>query len=99
MPIILAQLIGALVQATGSILGRVLIGLGLGFVSYVGFDALVSSITSQIDSLMSGFTGSTLAAWGGFFQIDKHVSMVLSAITVKVAIKGLQDGKKSLVRK
>jgi len=96
MPIIIGQLIGALVMAMGSLVGRVLVALGLGFVSYLGFDALVSSITSQIGGLMGGFSSSSLAAWGGFFQLDKHVSMVLSAITVKIAMKALGDGKKVL---
>lgn len=99
MPLFLGALLGGLADSMGSFLGRILIGLGLGFATFLGFDALVSSILSQIESLMTGFTGSSLAAWGGFFQIDKHVSMVLSAITTKIVMKGLQDGKKSLRRK
>lgn len=96
MPIIIAQLIGGLAMAASSLVGRVLLALGLGFATFLGFDALISSITGQIDGLMSNFTSSSLAAWGGFFQIDKHISMGLSAVTTKVAIKGMQDGKKML---
>lgn len=99
MPIIVASIIGALAQAMGSLVGRVLIALGLGFVSYKGFDALVSSITEQIMGLITGFGTSELAAWAGFFQIDKHFSMTLSAITVKIAMNGIQDGKKFITSK
>lgn len=98
MPMILAQLLGGLAMAMSSLVGRVLIALGLGFVTYLGFDALMSSIVGQINSLMGTFAASSLAAWGGFFQLDKHVSMVLSAITTKIAMKGLADGKKFLRR-
>lgn len=99
MPLFLGALLGGLADSMGSFIGRALIGLSLGFVTYIGFDALVSSILSQINSLMQGFTSSSLAAWGGFFQIDKHVSMVLSAVSTKIMMKGLQDGKKHLRRK
>lgn len=99
MPFFLSQLFGGLAMATGSFVGRALIGLGLGFVTYLGFDALVSAIVGQIQGLMAGFAGSSLAAWGGFFQLDKHVSMVLSAVSTKIMMKGLQDGKKMLRRK
>jgi len=96
MPIIIAQLLGGLAMAASSLVGRVLLALGLGFVTFMGFDALVKAIVGQIDGLMATFASSSLAAWGGFFQLDKHVSMVLSAVTTKIAIKGLQDGKKVL---
>lgn len=99
MPYFLGALLGGLADSMGSFVGRALIGLGLGFATYLGFDALVSSILSQIESLMTGFAGSSLAAWGGFFQIDKHVSMVLSAVSTKIMMLGLQDGKKTLRRK
>lgn len=99
MPIFLGALLGGLANSMGSFVGRSLIALGLGFATYVGFDALVSSIVAQINQLMSGFTNSSLAAWGGFFQIDKHITMVLSAVATKIAMKGMQDGKKMLRRK
>lgn len=99
MPILVASIIGALVQAAGSLVGRVMIALGLGFASYVGFNALVGTITGQITGLISDFGSSDLVGWAGFFQIDKHFSMVLSAITVKITLNGLQDGVKNIVRK
>ena len=99
MPILVASILGGLAQAAGSLVGRVLIALGLGFASYMGFNALIGQITGQINDLISSFGASVLAEWAGFFQIDKHFSMILSAITAKIALNGMQDGKKFIVNK
>lgn len=99
MPIIIAQLLGGLVAAAGSLVGRVLIALGFGFASYVGYDLLISTIKTKIIALTGSFGASALVEWAGFMQIDRHISLILSAITVKVLLNGLSDGKKFLTRK
>ena len=99
MPIIIAQLLGGLIAAAGSLVGRVLISLGFGFASYAGYDALISTMKNKIMSLVDGFNSPALIEWAGFLQIDRHISLILSAITVKVLLNGLADGKKFLTRK
>lgn len=84
-----------LLNMVGSLVGRVLLALGFGFTSYVGFNALVDSVMQQAWGVFSGFSGLVLE-WAGFFQIDKHLTMVASAITTKIALNGISDGKKFL---
>ncbi|WP_439462631.1 DUF2523 family protein [Roseateles sp. NT4] len=39
MPLFLGALIGALISAAGTLVGRVLLSLGIGYASYSGIDA------------------------------------------------------------
>jgi hypothetical protein len=92
MPLLISALLGGLLQLSGSLVGRVLISLGFGFAEYQGISALVSTVTSAATGAMSGLesTGFPLiAAWAGFFRLDVHVSMIISAIGVKIALNAL----------
>ncbi|WP_312790564.1 DUF2523 domain-containing protein [Diaphorobacter nitroreducens] len=89
MPWIVSVLLGGLLQIAGSLVGRVLLALGFGFVEYVGISALIDSAKTSAVSLLSGVGASALAEWAGFFLIDQHISVILSAIGVKVALNAL----------
>ena len=52
MPLFVAALIGGLVQVAGSIVGRVLIALSIGYVSYSGLSVLMDSLKSQVMGLL-----------------------------------------------
>lgn len=100
MPWILSVLLGGLLTMVGSIVGRVLLALGLGFVEFIGISALISNIKDQVSSLMGSMGASALAAWAGFFRIDVHISIILSAIGVKVLLNSLDGDKiRRLVQK
>lgn len=100
MPIIIGQLLGGLAMAMSSLIGRALVALGLGFATFVGVNALISSIQADIMGFLNSIQMSpSMLAWAGFFQIDRHFSMVLSAVAVRVLMAGMQDGVKRLVRK
>lgn len=100
MPIIIGQLLGGLAMAMSSLIGRALVALGLGFATFVGVNALISSIEADIMGFLNSIQMSpSMLAWAGFFQIDRHFSMVLSAVAVRVLMAGMQDGVKRLVRK
>lgn len=100
MPIIIGQLLGGLAMAMSSLIGRALLALGLGFASYVGINALISGIEADINSYLASIQlDPQIMAWAGFFQLDKHFSMVMSAVAIRVVMAGMQDGVKRLVRK
>ena len=95
MPLLVSALLGGLIQLASSLVGRVLIALGLGFVEYQGISLLISSVTNQALAAMAGFESSgfpLMLQWAGFFRIDVHVSILLSAIGVKVALNSLGGG-------
>lgn len=91
MPLFVAAIIGALVQAAGSIVGRVLISLGIGYATYTGIDA---SISWARDSFVSGMSVLPAAAIGlaGLLKVGAIVSMITSAITARMVLKGLTGG-------
>lgn len=100
MPWIISVLLGGLLRLVGSFVGRVLLALGFGFVEFVGVSSMIDGIKSQASSLISGVGASSLAAWAGFFRIDVHVSIIISAIGVKVLLNSLSGDKfKRLVGK
>ena len=101
MPAIVSLLLGGLIQIAGSVLGRVLVGMALGFVEFIGLQTLFSSVKDQAQSLVSGFTGSSLMlAWAGFFQVDVHISIAISAVSMRMLLNGLNsDSVKKLVSK
>jgi len=92
MPLILSALLGAILQLMASLVGRVLLALGLGFIEYAGLQVLFSSVKSYASTAMAGFEGSSLIAWAGFFRLDVHVSIIISAITIKMIFNGLSGG-------
>lgn len=99
MPFWVASLVSGLAMAASSLVGRVLIALGFGYATYSGFDYLMQTTLNKIMSLLGDFSNSPMAAWAGFLMLDKHISLALSAIAVKVLLVGISDGKKFLVRK
>lgn len=100
MPLFISAILGGLIEIAGSLVGRVLLALGFGFVEYTGISVLVDSVKQQALSLVANVGASSLAEWAGFFRIDVHISVILSAIGVKVALNALGGDKiRRLVQK
>lgn len=100
MPWIISVLIGGLLQVVSTFVGRVLVALGFGFVEYVGISALFDSVKNQATSLISAMGASSLADWAGFFKINIHVSIIISAIGTKILLNALTGDKvRRLVQK
>ena len=92
MPLFLAALLGGLVQAAGSIVGRVLIALGIGYVSYTGISALLTVIKGQVIAQLTG-APATIVAIMGLLKIDVAVSVIFSALAARLVIQGLTSDK------
>lgn len=89
MPWIISVLLGGLIQIVGSLVGRVLLALGFGFVEYTGINLLIDSAKTSALTLLGGVGASSIAEWAGFFLIDQHVSILISAVGVKVLLNAL----------
>ncbi len=92
MPLFLAALLGGLVQAASSIVGRVLIALGIGYVSYTGISALLAVIKSQVVSYLVGSPGTVVAIMG-LLKVDVAVSIIFSALAARLVLQGLTSDK------
>lgn len=91
MPIFLAALLGGLVTATGSIVGRVLISLGLGFVAYSGISVLLSWIQNEIFSGLLGVDPLILTV-ASLLQVDTAINILFSAVAIRLVLQGLNGG-------
>jgi hypothetical protein len=82
----LTALLGGLLTIAGSLVGRVLLALGMGFVTFKGFDLTVSWLLTQIKTYMGSMPADVLSflAW---CWVDKAIGMVFAAYTAAIAVK------------
>lgn len=99
MPVFVAAILGALVEMAGTLVGKVLVSLGIGYMVYSGVDV---SITWARDMCINSFTGLSSDAVGiaSTMKVGVCISMVSSAYVVRVTLQGLTSGSiKRMVQK
>lgn len=70
--------------ALGSFFGKLVVGLGIGTVTYVGLEDLVESATSQAINYLS--LPSEVQQFAGVLMLDKCFTIWASALTVKMTM-------------
>lgn len=99
MPLFIAALWGALIPMLGTMVGRILVSLGVGYVSYSGLDL---ALTWARTEFLAGMSGAPLATvqMAGALKIGVCVSMLLSAVAARLVLAGVSAGvMKSVVIK
>lgn len=91
MPLWIGALIGGLIQAAFSIVGRVLLGLGFAYVTFKGLDVSLTWIKTMIQTEMGGLPGQALAVLSAC-RVGSAVSIVLSAISARMLFDGMTGG-------
>jgi hypothetical protein len=86
MPALLWSLGGLLLSLTTSIAGRALLALGMGYVTYKGFDVGVGWLLQQIKDNMNGLPVE-IVQFLAFLWVDKAIGMVFSAYAAASAIR------------
>lgn len=82
---------GALSGVLGSLVGQVLVALGIGYVSYSGIDTILTYGKSLIlDNLNA--TGSSIIGLLGILKIGTAVNIMFSAVAAKMTIAGVKAG-------
>jgi hypothetical protein len=81
MPILTVALIGGIIRIA-------LTAIGVGLVSFIGVEALLSSVTS----IIRGGLGSSgaVAGFAGLMGVDRAISLVLSGYSVRVALSAMR---------
>jgi hypothetical protein len=97
MPLIVAAIIGALAEVAASLVGRVLLGLFMSYVTYEGIDILLSHVMNAIQADFSGLPADAIGMCG-LLKIDVDISIALSAIATRVLLSGLQSGAVTKLR-
>jgi hypothetical protein len=85
MPLLTA-LLGGLLTIAGSVVGRVLLALGMGFVTYSGFDVGVAWLLDQIKGNI-GQMGADTVNFLAFMWVDKAIGLVFSAYSAALVVK------------
>ena len=91
MPVFIGALIGALVSAAGTIVGRVLVSLGLGYAVFQGLDASLAWAKAYVITKISATGAQTLAA-AGALKVGVCISIIFSALTMRLILGGMQSG-------
>lgn len=83
---LLYPLLGGLLTICGSMVGRALLALGIGYVTFKGFDLAIGWLLTTIKNNMAGLGADTLnfLAW---LWLDKAISMIFSAYSAAILVK------------
>lgn len=91
MPAFLAMLGGALINITGSIVGQVLVALGIGVATYAGLDASLDWLKTQAVSNIQALDPAVVGMLG-VLKVGECISIVTSAMLARAVINGVQSG-------
>lgn len=89
LPVIAAAAIGGLISVTGTIVGRVLVALGVGVVTYTGVQAGIDSLLANLDSAIAGVPADILGLLG-FMRVGEAMNIIISAMSARMLLNGLQ---------
>ncbi|MFJ1258835.1 DUF2523 domain-containing protein [Cupriavidus sp. CuC1] len=90
MPVALIALLGGLAWIVSSLVGRVLVALGIGYVSYTGLTAWVGSIKDLILSNLYALPPEFVQVMS-LVKLDTCISILFSAISVRLVLEGLSS--------
>lgn len=88
MPVFVAAIGGMLINLVGTLVGRVLVALGIGVVTYTGMNSSLGFLKSQAVSAFSGLPAEVLSIIG-IMKVGVCISIITSAITARLLLNGL----------
>ena len=99
IPIIAASSIGGvLLTIVTSLVGRVLLALGIGLVTYSALDPLLEELRSRYFDQLSGLPAD-LAGFVGLLKLGDAVQIIFAALATKLALSSVQGVVKRWVVK
>jgi len=91
MGIFLSALIGALVAACGSLVGKVLVSLGIGYATYQGTDLMIGWVRDLAISNMSSLPVNAVRVMSAA-KVGTCISILTSALVARLTVNGLTSG-------
>jgi len=99
MPHLIALLLGGLVSSAGTIVGKVLLSLGFGYVTYTGLSIGLTWVRDQVVLGFAGMPPEPLQVLSAL-KVGSGLNVLLSALSVKLLLNGLtSDTLKKMVLK
>lgn len=90
MPALISMLWGGFASILSTLVGRVLVALAIGYVSYQGIDVLLNSMKNAA-ILHMGQMGP-LVGVVGMLKLGQCLNVVISAVVAKYTIQGMTGG-------
>jgi hypothetical protein len=90
MPVIISMIWGSLAAVLQSLVGRVLLYLGVSYFTYQGVSGLLDSLLIQANNALGG--AGVLTGIVGLARIGESLSVVTSALVAKYTLMGLKNG-------
>lgn len=88
MPAFIAALMGALIQIVGSLVGRVLVALGLSAVTYTGMSVTLNWLKSQAVTAALGLPADVIGMLS-IMKVGASISIIFSAMLARLVVTGL----------
>jgi hypothetical protein len=88
MPAFIAVLLGGLIQICGSLVGRVLVALGLSVVTYSGMAVSINYLKSQAVSAALGLPPEVVGMLS-VLKVGTCISIIFSAMLARLVVTGL----------
>lgn len=85
---LISGLVGALVAAAATMVGRAVIGMGFAMFTFTGVNTFLSAIFKLIKDQMSGLPDEIVAICS-MMQVDVVITMLLSAYAARMLLNGL----------
>lgn len=86
MPLFVAAILGGLLQIAASMVGRVLLSLGMSFVVFsginVGFDLLKNAVINNMQGMPADLVQLLAYLW-----VDRALSLIMSSYSAALALK------------
>lgn len=99
IPVIAASSIGGvLLTLVTSLVGRVLLALGLGLVTYTALDPLLDQFRSSYFNQLSGLPAD-ISGFVGLLKLGDAVQIIFAALATKLAMSAVQGAVKRWVVK
>lgn len=90
MPWLIAILLQGLLYLTKSFVGRALVALGIGAVTYTGISTTLGWLKSQALVAFQGM-GADYVSLLSYMQVGVAISILFSAITARLLLNGLSS--------
>lgn len=88
MPAFIAALMGALINIAGTLVGRVLISLGLSVVTFTGLSTTLDWAKSNVATSFSSLPPEVIGMLS-MLGVGEFLSIVLSAVSARMVLQGL----------
>lgn len=97
MPAVIAVLWASFYSMIGTLVGRVLFSLGMGFFTYGGISIMLDQIKAQVIANFSGAGGVILGILATA-KVDQCISILFSAVLIKFTLAGMNKANGTITK-